>query len=327
MKETSGLARAETLSGLLLELYAGCHELPMDAFLPRALDVVRRRLPFDSAWWAMSTFDGDQHNIHASYVEGLPQNMHALWLSIQDEDVIGHAVLQHPGRTLNFTPAEVDRTKGSRWLARTTGFRHVLCTVNVNPIIGQQHFLALSRHDESKGFSEDERQFKELLMPHLNATLDVNRLLELRRLHAQGHAQRHPMAVIDRLGAIHHAEPTFIEDLKRQWPRWWGPRVPDPVLQALAGGGDSYAGSEFMVRWSWIADLALVEVSPHSPLDQLSQREREVALRYAAGGSYKEVAQDLGMAPATVRHHLRTVYEKVGVTNKATLIQAIGASR
>lgn len=327
MKETSGLARAETLSGLLLELYAACHELPMHAFLARALDAVGRCLPFDSAWWAMSSFDGDKYNIHASYVEGLPQNMHALWLSIQDEDVIGHAVLQQPGRTLNFTPAEVDRTKGSRWLASITGFRHVMCTVNVNPIIGQQHFLALSRHDENNGFSEDERRLKELLMPHLNATLDVNRLLELRRLHAQGHAQRHSMALIDRLGAIHYAEPAFIEELKRHWPRWWGPRVPDDVLRVLASGGDCYATSELMVRWSWVADLALVEVSPHSPLDRLSQREREVALRYAAGGTYKEVAQGLGMAPATVRHHLRTVYEKAGVTNKAGLIQAIGASR
>lgn len=327
MKETSGLAWAEVLCGLLLELYAGCHELPMHAFLPRALDVVRHRLPFDSAWWAMSTFDGDQHNIHASYVEGLPQNMHSLWLSIQDEDVIGNAVLQHPGRTLNFTPTEVDRTKGSRWLARTTGFRHVLCTVNLNPIIGQQHFLALSRHDDRLGFSEDERRLKELLMPHLNATLDINRMSELRRLHAQGHAERHPMAVIDRLGAIHHAEPAFIEEFKRQWPRWWGPRVPDPVLRALAAGEDSHAASGLMVRWSWVADLALMEVSPRGPLDQLSHREREVATRYAAGASYKEVARDLGLAPATVRHHLRAIYEKAGVTNKAALVKAIGAHR
>ena len=246
--------------------------------------------------------------------------MHALWQSIQDEDVIGHAVLQYPGRTLNFTPTEVDRTKGSRWLARTTGFRHVLCTVNLNPIIGQQHFLALSRHDDHCGFSEDERRLKELLMPHLNATLDINRMSELRRLHAQGHAERHPMAVIDRLGAIHHAEPAFIEELKQQWPRWWGPRIPDPVLQVLTAGGDSHAASKLMVRWSWVSDLALIEVSP------LSHREREVAVRYAAGASYKEVAQGLGLAPATVRHHLRAVYEKVGVTNKATLVKSLGAA-
>jgi hypothetical protein len=229
----SAAIEADTLSELLLELYAGCHELPMQAFLPHALAIVRRRLSFDSAWWAMSTVAGEAHDIHASYVEGLPSNMHELWLSIQQDDVIGHAVLEQPGCTLNFKPSDVDRTEGSRWLARSTGFRHVLCTVNTNPIIGQHHFLALSRHDAEHCFLEPERRLKELLMPHLNATLDINRITELRRMHAQGDARRHPMAVVDRLGAIHHAEPAFVEQLRQHWPRWWGPRVPAMLLESL----------------------------------------------------------------------------------------------
>jgi DNA-binding CsgD family transcriptional regulator len=321
----SALVEADVLSGLLLELYAGCHELPMQAFLPHALAVVRRRLPFDSAWWAMSTVAGDTHDIHASYVEGLPSNMHELWMSIQQDDVIGHAVLEQPGRTLNFTPRDVDRTKGSLWLARRTGFRHVLCTVNTHPIIGQHHFLALSRHDERRGFDERERRLKELLMPHLNATLDINRITELRRMHAQGDTRRHPMAVVDRLGAIHHAEPAFVEQLKQQWPRWWGPRVPAMVLESLNRADDALAHDGVTLRWSWIGDLALMEISPRSPMDLLSPREREVAIRFAAGASYKEVASALGLAPATVRHHLRTVYGKLGVVDKTGLVKTVGA--
>jgi DNA-binding CsgD family transcriptional regulator len=317
---------ADTLSGLLLELFAGCHELPMQAFLPHALAVVQRRLPFDSAWWAMSTVAGEQHDIHASYVQGLPSNMHELWLSIQQDDVIGHAVLAQPGRTLNFTPKEVDRTEGSRWLARTTGFRHVLCTVNTHPIIGQQHFLALSRHDERRSFDERERRLKELLMPHLNATLDINRISELRRLHAQGDARRHPMAVVDRLGAIHHAEPAFVDQLRQHWSRWWGPRVPTPLLESLTRGDDTLTHGEVTVRWSWVGDLALMEISPHSPMDLLSPREREVAIRFAGGASYKEVASALSLAPATVRHHLRTVYSKLGVADKTGLVKMVGIS-
>ena len=322
----SATVEADILSELLLELYAGCHELPMHAFLPHALSLVRQRLPFDSAWWAMSTVAGEEHDIHASYVEGLPPNMHELWLSIQQDDVIGHAVLEQPGRTLNFTPSDVDRTEGSRWLARSTGFRHVLCTVNTNPIIGQHHFLALSRHDAGHGFLERERRLKELLMPHLNATLDINRITELRRLHSQGDARRHPMAVVDRLGAIHHAEPAFVEQLKVQWPRWWGPRVPAMLLESLNRTDGPSAHSKVTVRWSWVGDLALMEISPRSPMDLLSPREREVATRFAAGASYKEVALGLGLAPATVRHHLRTVYGKLGVADKTALVKMVVAS-
>lgn len=322
----SAEVEVDVLSGLLLELYVGCHELQMQAFLPHALAIVRRQLPFDSAWWAMSTVAGEQHDIHASYVQGLPPNMHELWLSIQKDDVIGHAVLAQPGRTLNFTPEQVDRTEGSRWLARTTGFRHVLCTVNTVPIIGQQHFLALSRHDEGCAFSERERRLKELLMPHLNATLDINRISELRRLHGRGDARRRPMSVVDRLGAIHHAEPAFIEQLRQHWPRWWGPRLPTTLLESLRRGADTSTQGEVTVRWSWVGDLALMEISPRSPMDVLSPREREVAMRFAAGASYKEVASALGLAPATVRHHLRTVYGKLSISDKTDLVKLAGAS-
>ncbi|MFW7348358.1 MAG: response regulator transcription factor [Pigmentiphaga sp.] len=320
MKETTRV-HSQELSDLLLDLYSACHELAMSAFLPHALSSIKRRLPFDSAWWAMTTLVDDQYKFHASYVEGLPQNMHLLWLSIQQDDVVGKAFVANPDQTLNFTPDQVDSTKGSRWLARTTGFRHVLCTVNVKLMIAQRHFLALSRHDDRHAFSESERCFKELLMPHLNSMLDINRMTELRRLHAQGSEQRQPMAVVDRLGAIHHAEAAFMEQIKRQWPRWWGPRVPAPVLDLLLKGETSHAAPNIMVQWFWVGDLAVMELSPRSPQDALSRRELEVAKCFAGGASYKEVAQSLGLAPATVRHHLRVIYGKLEISDKAALVR------
>jgi len=57
--------------------------------------------------------------------------------------------------------------------------------------------------------------------------------------------------------------------------------------------------------------------------DPLSSREREVATAYATGQSYKEIARGLGLSPATVRTHLRTVYRKLGVTSKIELSLAL----
>lgn len=313
------------LGSLLLDLYAGSQELPMQAFLPHALALIKRHLPFDSAWWAMTTPIGGQYSFHASHVEGLPANMHELWLSIQDDDVIGHAVLAHPDITIDFKPEDVDRTNGSRWLARSTGFRHVLCTQNHNPAIAQHHFLALCRHDDSHFFSESERYLKQLLMPHLNATLNINRVAQLRQMHAQGSDRRSAMAVVDRQGAMHTVEPGFVEHLRRQWPPWTGPLVPDTLLRRLTSQDASYAGDVVTVRWSWLGDLALVEAMECSPLDRLSAREGDVALAFAGGATYKEVARQLGLAPTTVRHHLRTIYDKLGVSNKAAVAQIVAA--
>lgn len=51
----------------------------------------------------------------------------------------------------------------------------------------------------------------------------------------------------------------------------------------------------------------------------LSRREVQVAELFADGKTYKLIARDLGIAPATVRRHLNSIYEKLGVRNKIEL--------
>jgi DNA-binding CsgD family transcriptional regulator len=51
----------------------------------------------------------------------------------------------------------------------------------------------------------------------------------------------------------------------------------------------------------------------------LTRREETIARAYAAGDSYKEIARQFGLSPATVRGYLRDCYLKLGVSNKAAL--------
>ncbi len=52
----------------------------------------------------------------------------------------------------------------------------------------------------------------------------------------------------------------------------------------------------------------------------LSEREIGVAERYATGQTYRQIAAELNIAPATVRNHLAAIYRKLGIGNKAKLI-------
>lgn len=57
--------------------------------------------------------------------------------------------------------------------------------------------------------------------------------------------------------------------------------------------------------------------------EKLSKRELEVAERYAGGANYRDIAAALGIAPATVRTHLGTIYRKLGVSSKIALLRAL----
>lgn len=50
-----------------------------------------------------------------------------------------------------------------------------------------------------------------------------------------------------------------------------------------------------------------------------------MARAYAAGGTYADIALTLGLAPTTVRAHLRTIYAKLGVNRKVHLAQWVEA--
>ncbi len=62
---------------------------------------------------------------------------------------------------------------------------------------------------------------------------------------------------------------------------------------------------------------------PPPPSDGLTQREREVALLVADGLRSREVAERLGIAAQTVKSHLKTIFDKLGVRNRVELARRL----
>jgi DNA-binding CsgD family transcriptional regulator len=60
-----------------------------------------------------------------------------------------------------------------------------------------------------------------------------------------------------------------------------------------------------------------------SAADGLTQREREVALLVADGLRSREVAERLGIASQTVKSHLKTIFDKLGVRNRVELARRL----
>lgn len=55
-----------------------------------------------------------------------------------------------------------------------------------------------------------------------------------------------------------------------------------------------------------------------SPAEHLTLREREVLNELVLGLSDRQIAMALNLSAATVRHHLKQVYGKLGVHNRTT---------
>ena len=85
-------------------------------------------------------------------------------------------------------------------------------------------------------------------------------------------------------------------------------------------------GSALVIGSEPVGDLRLLRLRRLSALDTLTARELEVARLYGAGSSHKAIAEALHVSPATVRNHLQSTYDKLGVSDKAALATLLRAA-
>ena len=314
----------ESFGKALLELYRLSRTVPMAQFQRLALDAIGARLDFDTAWWGMASKVPDQDlEIHASLPYRLPVTYSSLWDGIKTEDTIAQAVLAAPGTTVNFGRKQLYASPGLASLMARFGITSCLCTVTLLNDLNLMCFTSLYRMEGKPAFSESERRYMQLLMPHMTAALTSNWMLHLERTRAsRAPASRTALAVVDRRGTLYVADQGLTELLRREWPNWVGPSLPEVLVDHLRAHS-AYRGPRLTVRFHAVSDLWLVDLRPVTDAGRLSPREAQIAQRFSDGASYKEIARALQIAPSTARHHLRQIYRKLDVSDKAELARKL----
>ena len=102
---------------------------------------------------------------------------------------------------------------------------------------------------------------------------------------------------------------------------------PNNINQAVKAvlGGNIWLYPEFIQMM--IRQNVMATEEGRSELQQLSAREREVAEMVALGMSNREIAQLAEIAEPTVKSHLKTIYEKLGVSNRLELAIMVNSGK
>ena len=85
---------------------------------------------------------------------------------------------------------------------------------------------------------------------------------------------------------------------------------------ALAGTAGPDGSVAVVIEAAKSAEVAPIIIEAYS----LTPREREVLGAIARGGSTNEIAAELFLSPHTVRDHVKTVFEKIGVSSRGELV-------
>ena len=183
------------------------------------------------------------------------------------------------------------------------------------------NFISLARRKATPRFSAADMACLERVAPHLSAALDMALADQLTALR---NPEKTALLATDAMGSLRAAEPGSLELLRIEWPGWTGPLLPPPLVARIAARRPDHLGRHVHAEIRWAGDHVFVSLRRRDPRDLLTRQERAVAAAFAAGQSYREVAAGLGLAPATVRHHLRSAYMKLGVSDKAAFALRLG---
>lgn len=307
--------RLRTVSGFLLDLYHDARRQEPHLFQRATLQRLRELVSFDFAAWGGGAAEG--RLVTDVIVLDQSTRLFTDWMTVSAQDAYCDLALQRLDRTVLFDDVP-DFRRSFAWNEhwRRFGAQNMVATIMAEPIDGYVSFVGLCNEDPARTFGEQDRELKQLLMPHVSAALRLNRE---RRVLRTAEAEE-GVAIVNRAGWVLASCGPFARLAREEWGA--SPRIPEAVLPRRAAA-TRWRGRVIQARIQPLEDQFLLRVRPYSALSQMTPREQQIAERFAGGLSYKAVAEELSIAPSTVRNHLAHIYEKLGINTKSELVRLL----
>jgi DNA-binding CsgD family transcriptional regulator len=316
--------RLDSFNDLLLELYQAAITVSPESFQTIALRLVGRVVGFDRAWWGIMAQKGNGFDLYSSHRYELPDAFEAQWEAIKSDDSLARDAHGQPRTTIHFDEKGLRSTRGLAELNDGHDLRQALCTSAFLPDRKSFLFVSLFRSGvRTTSFKAPEIELKQLLTPHLYACWRANLLAELQRRQLGSKSNDRGVAFVDRHGMIVCTDAVFAALLSERWPSWHGRRLPKMLLETLNAPHPRTRCLDLHVEGHQAGGLIRFEIRRSCAFDKLTPREREIAKYFSQAQSYKEIAVRTALSPSTVRHHLRTIYSKLDISDKAQLVRLI----
>jgi len=328
-------------SQVIHEIYQASNKMPLAAFQPWLVDKIQVLINFDTAWWGRASYTPESNEaltIHGHYLYHLPDEYVSQWEEIKQTDHIAFRASATLAKAIISDFDDPDMSPELKIVLGNNNICQVLCCSVEDPIIALSDsgnltighlvdFLSLYRSKARPKFDQQDLLMLQTLLPHLAEALSQSfkRYLAEQRLEIDTPLNS-AMGVADSRGLFHFMEPQFESMMQQEWADWDTLSLPPQLLQKNPQGTHAFWGNSISAKTEWLGDCTLVKLRAKSPFDDLSEREQTVAKMFALGQTYKEIANSLCRAPATIRNHIQSIYIKLGIKNKAELISLFNTS-
>jgi len=317
----------------LLWLYQAAQEVPLEGFKDKVFSRLKTFIPLSSAVWVNSGFSSDGGlDCLGMHLFDEPESLsdELIYINRTFKQMISVALAQ-PGRAHSLCPPGMfpgpEHTYVRDYLHRF-GHQNLLITVDTVSRHGRSEWFSLYRARRDDHFTPSEQRMMGLLSPHVTEAFAISRRLSQARLLEPGSSLAGTRALIHSNGVMLACGEPFKALIRQACPDWFSGRLPRMLLDRLRPGTVSVGARDgaILLKTERLGPYLFVEARQGPAAGGLSPRESQVAQLFAAGKTYRQVAGEIGIRPATVRNLLANVYGKLQVTSKPGLVKALRAS-
>ncbi len=308
----------DSYSELLLQLYRASRDLSINEFPQFAFCLLKSVVRFDSARYTALKITDGRSVVQRAHLHNDATDTVFDWEQINRYDTVVRTVTAEPGKAFAFHAPTLFSAREQKVMRDyTQRVRHenmIVCAHWASPAEDCES-VSLYRASSTDQFADGDRRLVEQLTPHFLQALRINAALG-----AAAVGESSSIAMATRDGTVHYAGAAFVELLREEWTGNCAVQLPPAVLHWAAGKtGDTFRGRCLTLDVHAVDDLLFLRARPKTALEQLSAQEYRVAVLYGGGASYKQIARELAIAPATARNHLQHIFGKLGIRSKAQL--------
>jgi DNA-binding CsgD family transcriptional regulator len=313
---------------MLRQIFEATLTHDIDAFEPYALRCLGRLVGFDGAVWGSGVIVPGLPralSIDRASVVDRPPSLLSEYAGLAAGDPVTTRWLAHPEQAL---AVDVDATYRRRSLAPIGDYlhrhriRHLLLLGREVPAAApstRSRSWITAYRESARPFAEGDVGRLHALLPLWEQARELCLTRQLERLSRAHPMERAAVALGDRSGVIHVADPEF----SALTGRARGDRFAAGIGASFRAPGASH-GLSWRVRecGPWL----LLQARRAGSAAALSARERQVAEHYAEGLTHKEIARQLRSSPSTVRTQLQNVYRRLDVHTRTELQRALASA-
>ncbi|MBC7634870.1 MAG: helix-turn-helix transcriptional regulator [Acetobacteraceae bacterium] len=312
-------------SAFMTELAECTEQVAPVEFRQSALAALQCHIEFAAGIWGSAAI-GAGLAFREVVLTGLPESAIAEVEAGASADPRLLSVLGAPGTTVAYTVGADDPEIMQVQMARY-GVKHIMSTAFFDAELGLASGIVLLGADTAPPFDQPAQLFMEAAFGHLLRCWSENQIRALGREIAAA-AGLSSYAAASHHGVVSAAQDEFLTLFRREWPGWRGPLLPDAVRGLLLGPeGGRHMGQEIVLSVRHGHDVSLLLIRERVVADDLRPRELAVAQLCAGGASYRDIAESLGIAPATARNHIAAVHRRLGVSRNSEISALLAAAR